>query len=79
MYKYKSGNTLDFGSIPNANKLFDGIKRLKIVSIGTKSQWRLFESNLGKARKGGNRSQEQKEAIVNFHILQHTKRSYSII
>ena len=23
LYKYRSGNTLDFRSIPNANKLFD--------------------------------------------------------
>ena len=33
LYKYRSGNTLDFRSIPNANKLFDETWSSKIAAI----------------------------------------------
>ena len=43
VYKYKSsGNTLDFRSIPNSNKLFGGIQSGNIVAIDVRAQWRLL-------------------------------------
>ena len=68
MYKYLSGNALDFGSIPNANNHFWRIEITAVEYLKDKIfLQRLFEINLLNKRKRGNKSEQQKEAITNVH------------
>ena len=72
MYKYSFSNTLDLGSIPDKDRLFDGIKSCRMPLIDTISQQAFFETNLGKLEKGCCKPEQQKEAIANLYKFYDT-------
>ena len=72
MYKYKSGDTLDFGFITNPKDIFDGIisNKLKLN--------RSFESLSWNIGKGSNKSgQKKKQILIFISIKLYEKRSFN--
>ena len=75
MYVCK-GKTPDenFNTYDNASDLIDEIKNGKIKLADVKNDQIKFKSNLGKIKKGKNKSKEQKNVLYN--IIQSKKRGY---